>query len=62
MHTKTYVYYFKTDSTREPIGSVTAHNVVEAQEKICIIKQLPKQEIEHLFVIKQKKEHDANNF
>jgi len=62
MQTKTYVYYFKSDSMREAIGFLTACTIVEAQEKICIIKQLPKQEIEHLFVIKPKKEHDANNF
>lgn len=61
MHTKTYVYYFRTDSKQEPIGSVMAHTVAEAREKICIIKQLPIREIEHLFVIKQKKERNANN-
>lgn len=60
MQTKTYAYYFKSDSTQEPIGFITAHTIVEAQEKLCIIKQLPKYEIEHLFVIKQKKERDAN--
>jgi len=58
---KTYVYYFKTDSKQEPIGIVTAHTIEEARDKICIIKQLPIREIEHLFTVKQKKEHDANN-
>lgn len=58
---KTYVYFFKTDSKQEPIGSVMAHTVADAREKICIIKQLPIREIEHLFSIKQKKERNANN-
>jgi len=52
---KTYVYYFKSDSKQEPIGIVTAHTVAEARDKICIIKQLPIREIEHLFTVKQKK-------
>lgn len=58
---KTYVYFFKTDSKQEPIGMVMAQTVADAREKICIIKQLPICEIDHLFVIKQKKERNANN-
>lgn len=61
MRNATYVYFFKTDTTQEIIGSVTASNTNEAREKICIIKQLPEAEINRLFVIKQKRRNRANN-
>jgi hypothetical protein len=55
MHNATYVYFFKTDKTQEIIGSVIAYNIEDAREKLCIIKQLPIDDIDRLFVIKQKK-------
>ena len=62
MRNATYVYFFKTDKTQEIIGSVMAYNIEDAREKICIIKQLPAEEIDRLFVIKQKRKNHANNF
>ena len=62
MRNATYVYFFKQDVTQEVIGSVKAINFEDAREKICIIKQLPAEEIDRLFVIKQKRKNHANNF
>jgi hypothetical protein len=55
-----YVYFFKQDVTQEVIGNVKANSLQEAQEKIAIKKQLPANEIDRLFVIKQKKEESCN--
>ena len=40
MRNVTYVYFFKSDTTQEVIGSVVASNINDAREKISIIKQL----------------------
>jgi hypothetical protein len=56
MRNAIYVYFFKLDSKQEIIGNVIASTIDEAREKIAIIKQLPMDEIDRLFVIKQKKE------
>lgn len=56
-----YVYFFKSDTTQEVIGSVIASDINDAREKICIIKQLPLEEIDQLFVIKQKRRQYGNN-
>ena len=50
---KTYVYYFKTDSTCEPIGRVKAMDLYEAREIIKQRKQLSREAIDELFEIKQ---------
>ncbi len=55
-HEATFVYFFKADKQREVIGSVMASNRKDALHKISIIKQLPVDDIDRLFVIKQKKE------
>lgn len=56
-----YVYFFKQDVTQEVIGNVKANSLQEAQEKIAIIKQLSINEIDRLFVIKQKRRNRATN-
>jgi hypothetical protein len=61
MRNATYVYFFKQDVTEEVIGVVKAINFEEAREKIAIIKQLPIDEIDRLFVIKQTRRNNANN-
>jgi hypothetical protein len=61
MRNTTWVYFFKIDSAQEIIGSVTATGVEDAREKIAIIKQLPADEIDRLFVIKQKRRNHGNN-
>lgn len=61
MRNVTYVYFFKSDTTQEVIGSVVASNINDAREKISIIKQLPLKEIDQLFVIKQKRRQHGNN-
>lgn len=55
---KTYVYYFKTDSTCEPIGRVMAMDLYEAREIIKQRKQLSRETIDKLFEIKQVSDHE----
>jgi hypothetical protein len=55
-HEATFVYFFKADKQQEVIGNVLASNRKEALLKISIIKQLPVDDIDRLFVVKQKKE------
>jgi hypothetical protein len=61
MRNTTWVYFFKSDSTQDIVGSVKATGVEDAREKIAIIKQLPADEIDRLFVIKQKRRTHGNN-
>lgn len=62
MRNMIYVYFFKQSTSQEIIGSVTATGINDAREKIAIIKQLPIDEIDRLFVIKQKRRNNAINF
>lgn len=55
-HKATFVYFFKADKQQEVIGSIMASNRKEALIKLSIIKQLSVDDIDRLFVIKQKKE------
>lgn len=55
-HEATFVYFFKADKQQEVIGNVMASNKKEALIKISIIKQLPVDDIDRLFVVKQKRE------
>jgi hypothetical protein len=61
MRNTTWVYFFKSDSTQEVIGSVTATGIEDAREKIAVIKCLPADEIDRLFVIKPKRRNHGNN-
>jgi hypothetical protein len=54
----TYVYFFKSDSTCEPIGRVMAMDLYEAREIIKQRKQLSMSAIDELFEIKQVSEHE----
>lgn len=61
MRNAIYVYFFLSDVNQEIIGSVKATDIIDAREKIAIIKQLPVDEIDRLFVIKLKRSKHANN-
>jgi hypothetical protein len=61
MRNTTWVYFFKSDSAQEIIGSVTATEIEDAREKIAVIKRLPADEIDRLFVIKPKRRNHGNN-
>jgi len=37
---KTYIYYNKHDSSKEPQGKIEANNITEAIEKAAAVKQL----------------------
>jgi hypothetical protein len=49
----TYVYYYKADSSCEPIGRVQAMDLYEARELIKQKKQLSSKDIDIIFEIKQ---------
>ena len=61
MRNTTWVYFFKSDSTQEIIGSVKATGIEDAREKIALIKRLSADEIDRLFVIKPKRRNHGNN-
>ena len=61
MRNTTWVYFFKSDSTQDIVGSIKATGIEDAREKIAIIKQSPADEIDRLFVIKQKRRNHGNN-
>jgi RecB family endonuclease NucS len=50
---KTYVYYYKSDSSQEVIGRIIANDLTEAQETLATIKRLNLDAIVNLFEIKQ---------
>lgn len=47
----TYSYRYRSDSKQEIIGRVKATGLYEAREQISIIKNLPTEDIDRLFVI-----------
>ena len=55
-----YVFYYKTDSEREPIGRVMATSLGEARELISEKKALDANIISELFVIKKLEDHENN--
>ena len=61
MNNGTWVYFFKGDSTHEIIGSIEATGIEDAREKLAIIKRLPADEIDRLFVIKLKRRNHGIN-
>jgi len=56
-----YIYYYKTDSTKEPIGRVLATSLDEARQHVASIKQLDVMLVDELFVIKRLDNHE-NDF
>jgi hypothetical protein len=61
MNNGTWVYFFKGDLTQEIIGSIEATGIEDAREKLAIIKRLPADEIDRLFVIKLKRRNHGIN-
>ena len=57
----TYVYYYRSDSSCEPIGRVNAIDLDNAIEQISIIKHLSPDLIEKLFVIQRIQGGDDEN-
>ena len=53
-----YVFYYKTDSEREPIGRVMATSLDEAREMISEMKALSEDLIDDLFIIKKLEDHE----
>jgi hypothetical protein len=56
----TYVYYYKVDSSCEPIGRVMATSLYEALNYIAQAKQLTEESVNNLFVIKKLDDHENN--
>jgi hypothetical protein len=57
----TYVYYYKADSSCEPIGRVMAMNLYDARELIVKRKQLSYESVDKLFEIKQVLPYEKDN-
>ncbi len=55
-----YVFYFKNDSKREPIGRVQATSLDEARDLISELKALSGKLVDDLFVIKKLEDHENN--
>ncbi len=47
-----YIFHYKNDKLQEPIGRVQAVSLIDAKNKLSIIKNLPKNLINMLFLIK----------
>jgi len=56
-----YIYYYKLDSNREPIGRVMATSLDDARIQISFIKRLPVNDIEQLFNIEIVGDRHGNN-
>jgi hypothetical protein len=56
----TYVYYYKIDSSCEPIGRVMATSLYEALNYIMQIKQLSEESVTDLFEIKKLDTYENN--
>jgi hypothetical protein len=49
----TYIYFYKSDSSKEPIGRVKADTLELALQQITVIKKLNKELIENILVIQK---------
>jgi hypothetical protein len=56
----TYVYYYKVDSSCEPIGRVMATSLYEALNYVMKIKQLSEESVTDLFEIKKLDTYENN--
>ena len=56
----TYVYYYKVDSSCEPIGRVMATSLYEALHYIMRMKQLSEESVTALFEIKKLDTYENN--
>ena len=57
----TYVYFFRNDSSNEPIGRVQATGLLDARSKVGVIKQLDIDLIDNLYIIKKLSDHEKQN-
>jgi len=55
----TYVYYYKSDSSKEVIGRVNADSLQEAHAMVMEIKRLPYDAVASLFEIKQVRHENS---
>jgi hypothetical protein len=55
---KTYVYYYKSDSSNEVIGRIDANDLNEAHVTLMEIKRLPYDAVVSLFEIKQVRNNE----
>ena len=53
-----YIYSYKSDESKEPIGRVKATGLFEARKKIAKIKQLDVDSIDQLFNIRKFNDHE----
>jgi hypothetical protein len=47
----TYIYYYKSDSSKEAVGRVNAENIEDALQQISVIKRLSLNLVDNLFVV-----------
>ena len=47
----TYIYYYKSDSSREALGRINAEDFDDAMYQISVIKQLSLDLVDNLFVV-----------
>jgi len=57
----TYVYFFRNDSSNEPIGRVLATSLFEARGMISKIKRLDIDLVDDLFKIKKISGHEQTD-
>lgn len=55
-----YVFYYKNDSKREPLGRVQATSLDEARNLVSEMKALSEEIVDDLFVIKKLEDHENN--
>ena len=55
-----YVYYYRIDSSQEPIGRVMATSLYEALNYIMRMKQLSEESVTALFEIKKLDTYENN--
>lgn len=55
-----YVYFYRSDSSSEPIGRIRATNLDEARIHIAAIKRLNIEEFDKIFIVKSIKSGKQN--
>jgi len=55
---KTYVYYYKSDSSKEVVGRIDANDLNEAHVTLMEIKRRPYDAVVSLFEIKQVRNNE----
>lgn len=57
----TYVYFFRNDSSNEPIGRVQATGLLDARRKVSLVKRLDIDLVDNLYIIKKLSDHEQQN-